>query len=157
MGVVRASKGILLGGKDTLCCLSMDLVNHSHLELTLMTLNKGMRILFCTCVTWKLKQSFSHIFTYIVEYLCCFCPGLANPNDAYTVYYGERCCWNLVVNCKGNTGHGSRFIESDPGSKMVCNPPHTPSPLVTPFLMVLNILILFFYYLKFFTKTVGLI
>jgi aminoacylase len=37
--------------------------------------------------------------------------GLANPNDAFTVFYGERAPWWVRVHAKGNVGHGSRFIE----------------------------------------------
>jgi aminoacylase len=44
--------------------------------------------------------------------------GLANPSDAYKVYYGERCVWWLKVSCKGFPGHGSRFIENNAGAKL---------------------------------------
>ncbi|XP_053377243.1 aminoacylase-1-like [Mercenaria mercenaria] len=44
--------------------------------------------------------------------------GLANPKDAYTVFYGERCCWWLHVICHGNPGHGSRFIENTAAEKV---------------------------------------
>jgi len=45
--------------------------------------------------------------------------GLANPDNAYTVFYGERVPWWLLVKAKGNTGHGSRFIENTAMSKII--------------------------------------
>ena len=44
--------------------------------------------------------------------------GLASTDDAYTVFYGERNLWWIRVTCKGNPGHGSRFIENPAGEKM---------------------------------------
>lgn len=38
--------------------------------------------------------------------------GLANPGDAYTVFYGERGMMWVLVDFKGPTGHGSRFIQN---------------------------------------------
>jgi len=38
--------------------------------------------------------------------------GLANPEDAFTVFYGERCPMWIFVTVNGPTGHGSRFIEN---------------------------------------------
>jgi len=37
--------------------------------------------------------------------------GLANEDDAYTVFYGERTPWWVIVEANGPTGHGSRFIQ----------------------------------------------
>lgn len=37
--------------------------------------------------------------------------GLASTTDIYSVFYGERLPWWVEVTAKGNTGHGSRFIE----------------------------------------------
>ena len=37
--------------------------------------------------------------------------GLASEDDTYSVFYGERLPWWIKVTAKGNTGHGSRFIE----------------------------------------------
>lgn len=37
--------------------------------------------------------------------------GLASTNDIYSVFYGERLPWWVEVTAKGNTGHGSRFIQ----------------------------------------------
>jgi aminoacylase len=37
--------------------------------------------------------------------------GLASEDDSYSVFYGERLPWWVKVSAKGNTGHGSRFIE----------------------------------------------
>jgi len=38
--------------------------------------------------------------------------GLANPSpDKFTVFYGERTPWWVLVEAKGPTGHGSRFID----------------------------------------------
>ncbi|KAK2168321.1 hypothetical protein LSH36_18g09019 [Paralvinella palmiformis] len=44
--------------------------------------------------------------------------GLANPTNAFTVFYGERCVHWVEVTCSGNPGHGSRFVVGDPGTKM---------------------------------------
>jgi aminoacylase len=37
--------------------------------------------------------------------------GLANTDNSYSVFYGERLPWWVEVKATGNTGHGSRFIE----------------------------------------------
>ncbi|GMH58168.1 hypothetical protein TrLO_g12543 [Triparma laevis f. longispina] len=37
--------------------------------------------------------------------------GLASEDNVYSVFYGERLPWWIEVTAKGNTGHGSRFIE----------------------------------------------
>jgi len=37
--------------------------------------------------------------------------GLASTTDTFSVFYGERLPWWVDVTAKGNTGHGSRFIE----------------------------------------------
>ena len=37
--------------------------------------------------------------------------GLANPGNAFSVFYGERLPWWVDVEATGPTGHGSRFIE----------------------------------------------
>lgn len=49
--------------------------------------------------------------------------GLANPNDKFTVFYGERTPWWLMVRAEGATGHGSRFIKDTAIQKLmsVCN------------------------------------
>ncbi|EMP33880.1 Aminoacylase-1 [Chelonia mydas] len=44
--------------------------------------------------------------------------GLANPTDAFTVFYGEKCVWWIKVKCEGNPGHGSRFIENTAAEKL---------------------------------------
>ena len=36
--------------------------------------------------------------------------GLASPTDAFTVFFGERTPWWVIVRAQGPTGHGSRFI-----------------------------------------------
>lgn len=38
--------------------------------------------------------------------------GLANPGEAYKVYYGQRSVWWVNFTCTGKPGHGSRFIEN---------------------------------------------
>lgn len=38
--------------------------------------------------------------------------GLASESDRYSVFYGERLPWWVKIEATGNTGHGSRFIES---------------------------------------------
>eukprot|EP00612_Vaucheria_litorea_P001199 CAMPEP_0171451930 /NCGR_PEP_ID=MMETSP0945-20130129/239_1 /TAXON_ID=109269 /ORGANISM="Vaucheria litorea, Strain CCMP2940" /LENGTH=420 /DNA_ID=CAMNT_0011976491 /DNA_START=27 /DNA_END=1289 /DNA_ORIENTATION=- len=52
-----------------------------------------------------------------------FDEGLACPENAFTVFYGERIPWWLLIKAKGPTGHGSRFIESTAIEKLmnVCN------------------------------------
>jgi len=44
--------------------------------------------------------------------------GLASPTDVFTVFYGERVPWWIRVTAKGNTGHGSRFIENTAAEKL---------------------------------------
>ncbi|XP_067907457.1 aminoacylase-1-like [Heterodontus francisci] len=44
--------------------------------------------------------------------------GLANPSDAFTVFYGERSVWWVTVRCPGSPGHGSRFIENTAAEKL---------------------------------------
>ncbi|CAH0482190.1 unnamed protein product [Peronospora belbahrii] len=48
-----------------------------------------------------------------------FDEGLANPNDAFTVFYGERVPWWFYVTASGPTGHGSRFIKNTATSKII--------------------------------------
>lgn len=38
--------------------------------------------------------------------------GLASESDVFSVFYGERLPWWVEISSKGNTGHGSRFIEN---------------------------------------------
>uniref|UniRef100_A0A8C1X2F3 N-acyl-aliphatic-L-amino acid amidohydrolase n=1 Tax=Cyprinus carpio TaxID=7962 RepID=A0A8C1X2F3_CYPCA len=45
--------------------------------------------------------------------------GLANPTNAYTVFYGERNPWWITVHCPGSPGHGSRFVENTAAEKLV--------------------------------------
>eukprot|EP00752_Nemacystus_decipiens_P011204 g9956.t1 len=45
--------------------------------------------------------------------------GLANPRDAFTVFYGERTPWWLLVKAEGPTGHGSRFIKDTAVQKLM--------------------------------------
>lgn len=44
--------------------------------------------------------------------------GLANPTDAFTVFYGERNPWWITVHCPGSPGHGSRFVENTAAEKL---------------------------------------
>uniref|UniRef100_A0A3P8Y060 N-acyl-aliphatic-L-amino acid amidohydrolase n=1 Tax=Esox lucius TaxID=8010 RepID=A0A3P8Y060_ESOLU len=44
--------------------------------------------------------------------------GLANPGEAFTVFYGERNPWWITVRCPGNPGHGSRFVENTAAEKL---------------------------------------
>lgn len=48
-----------------------------------------------------------------------FDEGLANPENRFTVFYGERNPWWVLVKATGNTGHGSRFIENTAVSKII--------------------------------------
>jgi len=46
--------------------------------------------------------------------------GLANPKaDAFTVFYGERSPWWILVRAEGQTGHGSRFIQDTAVEKLM--------------------------------------
>lgn len=45
--------------------------------------------------------------------------GLANPRDAFTVFFGERTPWWLLVRAEGPTGHGSRFIRDTAVEKLM--------------------------------------
>ncbi|XP_047698579.1 aminoacylase-1 isoform X2 [Prionailurus viverrinus] len=47
-----------------------------------------------------------------------FVPGLANPADAFTVFYSERSPWWVRVTSIGKPGHGSRFIEDTAAEKL---------------------------------------
>ncbi|MCJ8744176.1 hypothetical protein PDJAM_G00115420 [Pangasius djambal] len=47
-----------------------------------------------------------------------FVPGLANPTEAFTVFYGERNPWWVTVRCPGSPGHGSRFVENTAAEKL---------------------------------------
>ncbi|KAL1924251.1 uncharacterized protein VTP21DRAFT_7286 [Calcarisporiella thermophila] len=44
--------------------------------------------------------------------------GIANPDDALKVFYGERVIWWLKLTATGNTGHGSQFIEGSATVKL---------------------------------------
>uniref|UniRef100_A0A8C9ZMZ5 N-acyl-aliphatic-L-amino acid amidohydrolase n=1 Tax=Sander lucioperca TaxID=283035 RepID=A0A8C9ZMZ5_SANLU len=46
--------------------------------------------------------------------------GLANPGDAFTVFYGERNPWWITIHCPGSPGHGSRFVENTAAEKLRC-------------------------------------
>uniref|UniRef100_A0A7N9AYI1 N-acyl-aliphatic-L-amino acid amidohydrolase n=1 Tax=Mastacembelus armatus TaxID=205130 RepID=A0A7N9AYI1_9TELE len=43
--------------------------------------------------------------------------GLANPGEAFTVFYGERNPW-CEFHCPGSPGHGSRFVENTAAEKL---------------------------------------
>jgi aminoacylase len=49
----------------------------------------------------------------------CIDEGLANPTDAFTVFYGERTPDWVKITATGNTGHGSRFIEGTATEKLL--------------------------------------
>lgn len=44
--------------------------------------------------------------------------GIACPHNALKVFYGERTCWWVDVVTRGNTGHGSQFIQDTAVSKL---------------------------------------
>uniref|UniRef100_A0A2R8NAP6 Aminoacylase-1 n=1 Tax=Callithrix jacchus TaxID=9483 RepID=A0A2R8NAP6_CALJA len=44
--------------------------------------------------------------------------GLANPTDAFTVFYSERSPWWVRITSTGRPGHGSRFIEDTAAEKL---------------------------------------
>ncbi|KAJ1328533.1 hypothetical protein BSLG_010265 [Batrachochytrium salamandrivorans] len=45
--------------------------------------------------------------------------GLANSEDAYKVYYGERAPWWMKIVAKGGAGHGSQFIEPSATERLI--------------------------------------
>lgn len=45
--------------------------------------------------------------------------GLANPRESFTVFYGERTPWWILVRAEGPTGHGSRFIQATAVEKLM--------------------------------------
>ncbi|KAL7837052.1 hypothetical protein SRHO_G00267630 [Serrasalmus rhombeus] len=49
--------------------------------------------------------------------------GLANPTEAFTVFYGERNPWWITIRCPGSPGHGSRFVENTAAEKLKTNVP----------------------------------
>ena len=44
--------------------------------------------------------------------------GLANPDDEYRCFYGERSPWWVVATAKGQPGHGSQFIKNTAAEQM---------------------------------------
>uniref|UniRef100_A0A5F5Q1P9 N-acyl-aliphatic-L-amino acid amidohydrolase n=1 Tax=Equus caballus TaxID=9796 RepID=A0A5F5Q1P9_HORSE len=44
--------------------------------------------------------------------------GLANPTDAFTVYYSERSIWWVRITSTGKPGHASLFIEDTAAEKL---------------------------------------
>ncbi|KAG6606454.1 ACY1-like metalloprotease [Phytophthora cinnamomi] len=70
---------------------------------------------------WGLLES--EQFKAIMPLAFAFDEGLANPGDAFTVFYGERSPWWVYVKAEGPTGHGSRFIKNTATSKIIdiCN------------------------------------
>ena len=45
--------------------------------------------------------------------------GIASESDTFSVFYGERDMCDVTVTCRGNPGHGSRFIQGNAGEKML--------------------------------------
>ncbi|CAD7926166.1 unnamed protein product [Amoebophrya sp. A120] len=45
--------------------------------------------------------------------------GLANETDNFTVFFGERNPWWIMVKATGPTGHGSRFIRDTAAQKLI--------------------------------------
>lgn len=45
--------------------------------------------------------------------------GLASPTEAFSIYYGQRAVWWLIVKAKGSVGHGSRFVENTAMMKLM--------------------------------------
>jgi len=44
--------------------------------------------------------------------------GLANTENKFSVFYGERTPWWVNVSCVGDPGHGSRFVENNTPEKL---------------------------------------
>ncbi|KAK6174931.1 hypothetical protein SNE40_013487 [Patella caerulea] len=44
--------------------------------------------------------------------------GIANPGEEFRVFYGERSIWWVRVECQGQPGHGSQFIENTAAQKI---------------------------------------
>jgi len=45
--------------------------------------------------------------------------GLARKDEKMTVFYGERAVWWCRVECRGKTGHGSRFVKNSAVEKLL--------------------------------------
>jgi len=45
--------------------------------------------------------------------------GLASSDETFTVFYGERVPWWVMIKATGPTGHGSRFIENTAMEKLL--------------------------------------
>lgn len=45
--------------------------------------------------------------------------GLANENDAFKIYYGERSPWWVWLTSRGEAGHGSKFLEPSAVEKLL--------------------------------------
>ncbi|KAK6174932.1 hypothetical protein SNE40_013488 [Patella caerulea] len=43
--------------------------------------------------------------------------GIANPEEAFRVFYGERNCWWCTVICPGDPGHGSAILKNTAAEK----------------------------------------
>ncbi|CAL4140059.1 unnamed protein product, partial [Meganyctiphanes norvegica] len=44
--------------------------------------------------------------------------GYANPTEKFTIFYGERAPWWVLVTCEGQPGHGSQFLPNTAGEKL---------------------------------------
>ncbi|VIO94977.1 Uncharacterized protein BM_BM17575 [Brugia malayi] len=44
--------------------------------------------------------------------------GLPTDEEAFKVYYAERCPWWIVISCKGVAGHGLQLIENTASEKL---------------------------------------
>ncbi|ENN74981.1 hypothetical protein YQE_08438, partial [Dendroctonus ponderosae] len=44
--------------------------------------------------------------------------GMASPDDAFPVFYGERNIWHLVIHFPGTPGHGSLLLKDTAGEKV---------------------------------------
>ncbi|KAF2350463.1 N-acyl-L-amino-acid amidohydrolase [Trinorchestia longiramus] len=44
--------------------------------------------------------------------------GYANPTENFSLFYGERTVWWVLVKCAGQPGHGSQFLTNTAGEKL---------------------------------------
>lgn len=44
--------------------------------------------------------------------------GYANPTEKFSLFYGERTVWWVLVRCPGQPGHGSQFLSNTAGEKL---------------------------------------
>ncbi|KAK9874878.1 hypothetical protein WA026_005690 [Henosepilachna vigintioctopunctata] len=49
----------------------------------------------------------------------CLDESCGNETEKFIFLYGEKSCWQFTIHCKGQTGHGSTFLDNTPGEILV--------------------------------------